>query len=239
MLTEKQERNLQILRDMPEIFIPSDFTYWCHNTMYKPEKDWAGPSDRRNWTEIPTDEITIKGEMSFVTKVQRIQSAVDFGSKPSTRYANTENSLPFQIRVIHPKRNCLKKMKDDGLITEDDFKKKIRQCDGLGDYRHPKLPSKTKIYIIGSTTKDEISGEKIDIVYGVPEEDIELLTKQVLKDYTTNCKEDANYSIEDNYVSEAYRPTVIAKNEDRSRLFDSATRQAGYKTEYENMVKHK
>ncbi len=240
MLTESQEKKLQFLRNMPEIFIPSNFTYWCHNTMYKPQSDWKVLGDKKNWIEIPIDEIVLKSDMSFVTKVQRIQTAVDYGNAPSMRYANTANSLPFQIRVVQPKRNKLKLLKEEGIISEEEFRKKLRCADGLGDFRHPKLPAKTKIYIFGSAIKDEISGAKIDIVYGVAEEDIGLFVSEIMKEYTPQCQEDANYSVVDRRAMEADKPTVILKNEDKSRLRDAENGvKAGYKTEYKNFIRQK
>lgn len=240
MLTDKQQENLQILRDMPDIFIPSRFTYWCHSTMYKPEADWVGVRDKRNWKEIPTDFFATTREMSFVTKVQRLQTAVDFNREPDVTYANTENSLPFQIRIVQPKRTCLKDLKESGKITEEDYKKKMWNNNGLGDYRHPKLPSRTNIYIFGSTEKDEISGQKIDIVYGVAEEDIDLFMEEIKQEYIANCEIDSNYKIVDRKVYEEDKPTIILKSENEQRLTDkSPTERAEYKIEYENFVRQK
>ena len=240
MLSEKQQKNLQFLRDMPDIFIPSEFTYWCHSTMYKPEKDWCSIRDKRNWTEIPTESFSINKDMSFVTKVQRLQTAVDFNKTPDITYANTENSLPFQIRIVQPRRISLKKLKEDGFISEDEFKKKMWNNNGLGDYRHPKLPKGTKIYIFGSTEKDEISGQKIDIVYGIAEEDIDIFVAKMLREYSSSCQEDANYCVVDGRVEEQNKPTIILKSENRSRLKDlSETEKAEYKIEYENSVRQK
>jgi len=238
MITDKQQKNLQFLRDMPDIFIPSRFTYWCHNTMYKPECDWVGHNDKRNWTEIPTDFFVIKKDMSFVTKVQRLQASVDYGKSPSTSYANTKNSLPFQIRVVQPRRTALKSFVEDGLFSQDEFKTRMWNNNGLGDYRHPKLPRKTKIYIIGSATKDEVSGEKIDIVYGVAEEDIDILVAELMKEYKTDCQEDANYCVESGTVFEFDKPTIILKNQDETRLKDTLTQLAGYKKDYEDQKTH-
>lgn len=239
MLTEKQQKNLEFLREMPDIFIPSKFTYWCHSTMYKPEADWANIRDKRNWKEIPTDFFSLSKDMSFVTKVQRLQSAIDFNRTPDITYANTENSLPFQIRIVQPRRIALKDMKEQGDISEEQYKKMMWNNNGLGDYRHPKLPRGTNIYLFGSTIKDEMSGQKIDIVYGVAEEDINLFVAEIMKEYSAECQEDANYKIVDRQVIEEEKPTVILKSEDESRLKDSSTRKAGYKIEYENSIRQK
>ena len=60
MLSEKQLEDLKYLRSLDRIIIPSEFTYWCHSTMYKPASDCVTLSDKRCWNEIPTDNFTIK-----------------------------------------------------------------------------------------------------------------------------------------------------------------------------------
>ena len=107
-LSEKQLEDLKYLRSLDRIIIPSEFTYWCHSTMYKPASDCVTTSDRRCWNEIPTDNFTVRGEMSFVTRTQRVDTALDYGNKPMTTYANTSGSLPFQIRVLQPKHDAVK-----------------------------------------------------------------------------------------------------------------------------------
>lgn len=59
-LTDEQKENLTYLRKMAHIVIPSEYTYWCHNTMYKPAQDCVSASDKRCWNEIPVDSFVIK-----------------------------------------------------------------------------------------------------------------------------------------------------------------------------------
>lgn len=82
-LTEKQKEDLKYLRNLDRIIIPKEFTYWCHNTMYKPKEDCLTESDKRCWNDIPTDSFILKKEMSFVTRVQRVDSALDYDNLPS------------------------------------------------------------------------------------------------------------------------------------------------------------
>ena len=94
-LTSKQQEDLEYLRTLENIVIPSEYTHWCHSTMYKPKEDYTSYSDSRCWNGIPTDRFIIRNEMSFVTRVQRINTGLDYGNQPSLVCANTANSLSF------------------------------------------------------------------------------------------------------------------------------------------------
>lgn len=237
-LSEKQIEDLKYLRNLDRIIIPSQFTYWCHSTMYKPKADCKTTSDKRCWNEIPTEKFTIKGEMSFVDRIQRINSALDFGTQPTITYANTAHSVPFQIRILQPKHAFIKSL----YTNEIDQKRHYFFERGLGDGRHPKLPGNTEIYIINFSEKDDVSDTKIDIVYGVTKEDISLiadLIRRIFKEndisYNTNIKIIDNKAYEDNV------PTILEKSKNRSRFFDSKLKtigeiylfkEAGYKEDY-------
>jgi hypothetical protein len=133
-LTDKQKQDLDYIRNLDKIVIPKEYTYWCHSTMYKPINDCLTTADKRCWNDIPTDKFITKKEMSFVTRTQRINSSLDYGNQPALTYANTSNSLPFQIRVLQPKHKYILSLYEDEKIQKRHFFEER----GLGDGRHPK-----------------------------------------------------------------------------------------------------
>ena len=238
-LTEKQKEDLKYLRSLDRIIIPKEFTYWCHNTMYKPLEDCVNESDKRCWNEIPTSEFTLKKEMSFVTRMQRVQTALDYDNLPSTGYANTKGSLPFQIRVLQAKQKYIKDVYED-----DSLRRAHYYWDrGLGDGRHPKLPSKRELFVFAFATKDDVSNQDIDIIYCVDKDDISLIADLVRK--IPNTQFNTNLIVTNKRAQEADIPTVIAKSNNRFRFFDMSivdenkvcqlTIKAGYKEDYEKM----
>ncbi len=245
-LTTEQIADLEYLRSLDQIIIPAEFTYWCHNTMYKPLEDQQGSLEqRRCWSSIPTSQFTVKGEMSFLGRVQRINHALDYNDKPATSYANAQNSFPFQIRVLQPKMKYISTVYPDKVKQSKQFYAER----GLGDGRHPKLPHKTEVYVIGFSTVDEYSGDKIDIVYGVTADDISIIAnkiKSVLSSETV-LQPNANIEVVNNRAYEQDVPTVIAKHKNMLRWQDSqvsltqngpqTTMLAGYKQEYLRMKK--
>lgn len=244
-LTDEQKEDLMYLRKMENIVIPREYTYWCHNTMYKPTQDCVTASDKRCWNEIPVNNFAVKREMSFTTRTQRINTALDYGNDPALSYANTDNSWPFQIRVLQPKYEHIKTVYED----EQDQRKHYFYERGLGDGRHPKLPGKTEVFIFAFAKKDDVSDGVIDIVYGVCKEDISKVANLVRKlEKYGKLPLNTNIQIIDNRAHEANCPTVLEKSKDYERFADTkykldgvtVTKQAGYKKDYiklKNIVK--
>ena len=245
-LTREQEEDLKFLRSLKKIIIPKEFTYWCHSTMYKPVEDCVSRSDDRCWNEIPTNMFTTKKEMSFVTRMQRVKSALDHGNKPAVTYANTADSFPFQIRVLQARNDKIKVV----YSNPEDAKRHFYWDRGLGDGRHPKLPSKTDVYIISFAQKDDVSNQYIDIVYGVVKEDISLIAKLIreqVKDINPEICVD--YDVVSGYPMEKDRALIIERTNDRSRFFDTniigkskeivLVEPAGYKQDYQKMKQQK
>lgn len=241
-LTDKQKEDLKYLRSLENIVIPSEYTYWCHNTMYKPTCDCSSIRDKRCWNEIPTDKFVIKREMSFVTRMQRVKQALDYGNSPSLVYTNEKNSWPFQIRVLQPKHEFISSL----YVDEQDQRKHFFCERGLGDGRHPKLPGNTEIFVFAFDVKDDVSDGVIDIVYCVTKEDISRvadLVRKLANKETINL----NMYVVDNVAYEYNCPTIIEKKDCKERFFDikielddvSMIKEAGYKTDYKNLKKSK
>lgn len=170
---------LEYLRKLDRIIIPEEFTYFVHNTQFgKNEKK----SDRM-WEKIPTDSFTINKEMSFVERDARVREAFDYGGvkSASTFYRVNPRGKNFQIRILIPKQHLSKEKQAELGITPEEQELLDKEYRGLGDNRHPKLKNGEKIYIFASSTVDEISGKKIDILYGIREQDIERYAKLVHK----------------------------------------------------------
>ena len=240
-LTSKQQEDLLYLRKLDRIIIPKEFTYWCHSTMYKPLEDCKDTSDKRCWNEIPTNKITLKKEMSFVSRTQRINSALDYGNKPSIQYANTKDSLPFQIRALQVKHKYIKEVYDD----KDTQNKHFYWERGLGDGRHPKLPSKLDLYVFAFSTQDDVSDSIIDIVYCIDKNDISFVADKVREISQKNTSIEVNIEIINNHAYENDIATIISKSNDMNRFFDlrlvsgngdtGMIKQAGYKQDYKKI----
>ena len=167
-----EESALHFLRNCNNIIIPSMFTYWCHSSRYS----LTGTSAKKVWSELPSDVIEVKGELSLLTRRQRFEYALERHSlkEAPTSYTilDGENLRGFQLKVVMPKMRLTDEEKASFNKDDSYFNKLNYAYRGLGDGRHPKLPGKTKIYIFGYMKNDEMSGTPIDTVFGVREEDL-------------------------------------------------------------------
>ena len=59
-----EESALHFLRNCNNIIIPSMFTYWCHSSRYS----LTGTSAKKVWSELPSDVVEVKGELSLLTR---------------------------------------------------------------------------------------------------------------------------------------------------------------------------
>ena len=180
--------------------------------------------------------------MSFVSRTQRINTALDYGNEVSTSYANTANSHPFQIRVLQPKHEFITTLYDDLTKQREHYFWER----GLGDGRHPKLPGKKKLYVFNFAEKDDVSDQTIDIVYCICEEDISLIADKVRTlTEKRNPPINTNIVIEDNRAYERNVPTVIERSFNKARFFDTKIlgpnrdiqliKPAGYKEDYKKI----
>lgn len=203
-----QNEKIKFLRDMDSIIIPSAFTYFQHSTSYIPqelkEKSARGKYIR-NWTTLPNDEFSIKDEMSFVERDERIRQTLGYRN-PLTRtpiiYNLHDYSKPFCIRVLMPK---LESVMNGVLPLNEDYKAEYRRLYyGYGDGRHPKLKNGERIIIIGNSIKDEISGKNIDIFYGVREIDLDIYYDEVVKTLKNGYTKDFSVNLSSKDELERY-----------------------------------
>lgn len=190
-------RFLEYLRLLDKVVIPEEFTYFVHNTLQGKNKE----SYDRMWEEMPTDSFTVKREMSFVERDSRVREALDYGGviRAANSYRVSPNGRAFQIRVLMPKQRLTKEQEEELKITPEEKKLLDMEYRGLGDNRHPKLKNGEKVYIFASSKQDEISGQNIDILYGIREQDIERYARAVHK---TLKREDLNrYTMPDRTAS--------------------------------------
>lgn len=186
-LNELELEALSIIKNLKEVIIPQEFTYLNHSSsvMMAEEKERTG--NRQSWTYIPIDSFTIKKDMSFITREQRLKYVAEkYGNPlaaPISYTPNRDISLPFEIKVLFPQRNLTKAERDKLGIDDKGFQKLIWSHDGLGDYRHPKLSNKTEVIIFGSSQIDDITGTDIDVVYGVPKEFLIVYAQRVSEEY--------------------------------------------------------
>jgi len=168
------EEALNYLRGLETIIMPSQFTYFNHCTSYQAENIKASSLIKKAWTSLPIEDFVIGREMSFSERTQRIHEALGYGGreKANLRYAMPTGAKPFIIRVVIPKRNLNVEEKRK-LEIDDEYNRLLQQeYMGLGDGRHPKLRNKEHIMMFASSTIDEVSGQRIDILYGVREQDV-------------------------------------------------------------------
>ena len=220
------QRKLDYLRNVRYIMIPKDFTYLDHHTSYMPKhikERFEGGKYLRNWDTIPTDEFTVRREMSFVERDQRIKDTLDYNhplSDTGIMYTLPDYSKPFCIRVIIPR---LKAVLDGKFNVSDDYKSTIVNINyGYGDYRHAKLADGERIIIIGNAMEDEISGKQVDVFYGVRECDFQLyfdsVQKAIKEGYSLDSSPDLSQGKYSDYFKKNY---VIRKSMNMERYLGS------------------
>ena len=185
-------KNIDYLRSLDRVVLPREFTYFNHCTGYLPDsvkERMVNGKYAHGWSYIPTDEFIIDREMSFVERKGRLDSCLDYRkpiSETSIIYTLSNYAKPFMIRIVMPRREYIR-----SNDLKDDYRGELaRIYSGLGDGRHEKLPGKTRILIFGSSQVDEISGKKVDILYGVREQDIEWYTELVKETLNIGNAED-------------------------------------------------
>ncbi len=164
---------ISYLRSLDKIYIPSDYTYWHHNTYFQDRAEKSKTGYSKAWEEMPYEDFYVQYSMSFVEREDRIKEAYDYGGpeKANISYAHPLNSKTFAIRVIMLKPFLPADIYKDASLTEDEIMMLQKEYRGLGDMRHPKLAGKEHIIMIGASTVDEVSGKPLDILYGVREQD--------------------------------------------------------------------
>ena len=164
---------IEFLKGLDGIIMPVDFTYLNHCTSYILPQNKNNP---KIWQELPTEGFTLYKEMSFTERDARIISALEFGGvdKAPIKYGIPSlPHLPFIIRVIIPKLH-------NNLNLPESKQKELELIySGYGDNRHPKLSSGTNIYMFACSTVDEVSGKKVDILYGARSQDIIMYANKV------------------------------------------------------------
>lgn len=211
---KNNEEALAYLRKCGKVFIPSKFTYWCHSGQVKTNSDLtANPKFDKLWSEIPSDSFIVRGELSLLSKRQRLQYVgqhQSFEAAP-TSYATVEGQEGFQIKVVVPKTQ-LSKQEFAELGKDEAYKRKLAFEDrGLGDGRHPKLSGKTKVLMFGFMNQDEMSGKQIKTVVGVREEDLIAYASEV----QSEIREKAKFGIIENseYAMPKSREDIVEEKE--------------------------
>ena len=165
---------LEYLRSLNTIVMPVQFTYFNHCTSFQAEAIQATQVLKKSWTQIPTEDFVIRREMSFVERTERIEEALDYGrvDEAAICYAMPKGAKPFIIRVIMPKKHLSIDDRRKLDIDEVYYQKLWKEYLGLRGGRHPRLGHGEHIFMFASSTKDEVSGQSVDILYGVREQDI-------------------------------------------------------------------
>lgn len=195
---------LEFLRKLDNIIVPQEYTYLNHCTSFIPSDIKNRCKEGKyihNWTELPVLDFTVKREMSFVERDDRIKGVLLHRrplSGASITYQLPDYSKPFIIRVLFPKRQFIR----NGIIpVSEEQKKRIEEIYKGGDFRHPKLFNNEKIYIFGYALEDEISNKRVDVFYGICEKDLDLYYKYVVKTLKESYQLDSsvNLDIKDEY----------------------------------------
>ena len=165
MLTDEQKEDLNYLRRLKGVVIPPQYTFWLHHTSVN-TPDKMGKYERC-WTEIPTKEFVVRGEMSFVEAENWLREMVWHNKEePNYRYCCSKNAMPFRIIAIQPRHKYLEK-----ICTGDELKRRFYEEDGLGDFRHPKIAGRTHLFVFACKSKGKKVSE-VDTIYVVREADL-------------------------------------------------------------------
>ena len=221
MLTKEQEEDLKFLREQKNVIIPPRFTFWLHHTAYNNPKYMR--KRERSWTEIPTNDFVVKGEMSFVRGVDWIKSMVLRKLKePPYIYQCPKGALPFRIIVIQPRHNTLAEM-----YTGEEYKKRVYEENGLGDCRHEKIAGNTHLYIFACKNKGKKMSE-VDTLYAIREQDLSEYVKDIKKtsELSVNtgdvwARMGFNINEEKSYVEENHSTKVLDKSANFHRFKDA------------------
>ena len=217
------DEKIEFFRSLDSVIIPHDWTYFHHSTSYMPthikERFDAGKY-ARCWTTVPTEDFTIRREMSFVDRDSRIKDALDYRkpmSELSVLYNLPDYAKPFCIRVIIPK---ITRVRDGSLPVSEDYKREHERIySGYGDWRHAKLTDKEKIIIIGRSTTDEVSGKSVDILYGIRECDVDLYYNSLVDALINGFVEETEPNFSQGKYGDFYPGTYgIPKINDLSRF---------------------
>ena len=184
---------ISYLRSLDKVYVPSNYTYWHHNTYYQDRVEKSKTNYSKAWEEIPAEDFYVRYSLSCVEREDRIREAYHYGGPEhaSISYAHPKNSKTFAIRIIMPKFYRKEDYEAMGMSPEE-VDRITREYRGLGDMRHPKLEGKEHIIMIGSSTVDEVSGKPIDILYGVREQDAIAYATEVSKQKNIELELDNN-----------------------------------------------
>lgn len=164
----------QYLSNLGSIIIPQEYTYFLHCTAFMLPEEAAKHKYNKSWTELPLDTFTIRREMSFVERKDRVYSAIQYGglNKAMTSYARMPNSKPFQIRVIMPRLRLTPEEIVKLEMSPDELSLLQKEYMGLGDMRHPKLRGGEVIEVFATSVVDEVTKTMEDIFYGIRQQDL-------------------------------------------------------------------
>ncbi len=228
----KMKSNLEYLRNLDEILLPQNFTYLHMNTYFQSERakeryDEVHDEKSEAFTSIPTDTYNFNVITPFISREERVKEA---RKNPDSLIVNYPgSSKPFDIRVILPKKNLDTISKTNLNISDVDSKKLDLIYDGFGDQTRPKLFA-TNVVFIGSTLSDELTGDNIDILYAVREEDVD----RYLGDIERSDKIEKNESLGSNLKFNrflTYNPND--SNFIKGSLFEREYYRDNYEGEYD------
>jgi len=191
VMFKSEQEALEYLMQCRKIIVPSKFTYWCHSSQLQSNPNATqNPKLSKLWSELPTNGFTVRNEMSFLSRKDRLEYARRYQSLSSvpTSYTEVAGQEGFQIKVMMPRMN-LTKEDFQSLGKDNEYQKNLSyQYRGLGDGRHPKLPNKSEVHMFGFMDHDEMSGKPIKTMIGVRGEDLIAYATEVKKELREKSK---------------------------------------------------
>ena len=162
------------LSNLDTIIVPSEYTYFVHFAGFDLPEEATKNKYNKAWTALPTEGFTVRNEMSFVERRQRISEALDYGglNRAMTSYSINKSSKPFQIRVIMPRLKLTEEENKKLGLSQEDLLLLSREYHGLGNGRHPKLKDGEIIKIFATSIVDEVTRTQEDIFYGIRQQDL-------------------------------------------------------------------
>ena len=155
------------------IMIPEGWTYFAHRT------------NTERWQEDPfhMSTITIKKIMSAIPENEVYQEANRPGAMHIQGYALGKGT-PFEIRCLIGSLPYIKALDDsneikNGMLKE--FYYDRRNYGGCGGQRHPSIPPKEELVVLGIGEYDEVYKEPRKIIWTIPKRFIPLYKKELEK----------------------------------------------------------
>ncbi len=154
-----------------QILIPDGWSYFAHRTN----------TSRWDTNPFATDVITTNKLMSAIIESDIYYDLKTYGKDHLNSY-NIGQGEPFEIRCLIPRLSHVRTMDEDdpmkNIVLKEYYYDK-RNFGGAYGYRHPSIPPKEELAVIGIGNHDEVFDRESKIIWTIPKRFIEFYRKEL------------------------------------------------------------